>query len=50
VVLVIGQPWAPGADKTPTLISPGVDTMPLIDSAPKTEAAVTWNKWTNCCH
>ncbi|GFG35107.1 hypothetical protein Cfor_01403 [Coptotermes formosanus] len=44
VVLVIAQPWAPESGKTPTLTSPGVDTTPLIDSAPQTEAAVTRKK------
>lgn len=44
VVLVIAQSWAPGDGKTPALTSPGVDTAPLIDSIPQTEAAITWNK------
>jgi hypothetical protein len=44
VVLIIAQSWAPGDGKTPAPISPGVDTAPLIDSIPRTEAAITWNK------
>ena len=50
VVLVIAQSWAPGGGKTPVLTSPGVDTAPLIDSTPRTETAITWNKWTNHCN
>lgn len=44
VVLVITQSWAPGGGKTPVLTSPGVDTAPLIDSTPRTETTITWNK------
>lgn len=44
VVLVIAQSWAPGGGKTPALTSPGVDTAPLIDSTPRTEATIMWNK------
>jgi hypothetical protein len=43
-VLVIEEPWTPADGKAPNLRSPGVDTAPLIDSAPQTEAAVTWSK------
>ncbi|KAJ4429433.1 hypothetical protein ANN_21602 [Periplaneta americana] len=40
VVLVIGESWAPGGGKTPALRSPGVDTAPLIESAPQNEPGV----------
>ncbi|XP_069686304.1 uncharacterized protein [Periplaneta americana] len=44
VVLVIGESWTPGGGKTPALRSPGVDTAPLIESAPQNDAGVKWNK------
>jgi hypothetical protein len=48
VVLVIGESWGPGGSKAPALRSSGVDTAPLIASAPQIGDRNEWSTRSQC--